>query len=73
MRVTSRHHDSPVNLWVHCVQIQAEKRLSRTEQQSILALTAGETIVKTFEVSPGLTMEVCAVRYGRDARRQGSG
>ena len=62
LRFTTRNHASPVNLWTHCVQLQPEVRLSKSQQQFILNCTAGETVSKSFSVSGGVTMEICSVR-----------
>lgn len=61
LRFSTRNHASPVNLWVHCVQLQSEARLSKTESQSIVVCTSGETVTKSLNVVGGVTLEICAV------------
>ena len=61
MRITARGNQTPAQLWIHCVQLQPEKRLDNAETKMILNATQGETVSKKFSVVGGVTMEVCIV------------
>lgn len=61
MRISARNNATPAQLWIQCIQLQPEVRLSHVDNQFILNATQGETVSKRFSVVGGVTMEVCIV------------
>jgi len=63
VKVTSANHPTPIQFWLHCVQVLPLQRLSQTEQSYVFSLAnAGEPITRKFNVTAGVTLEICATQ-----------
>ncbi|PKI84840.1 tripeptidyl-peptidase II [Malassezia vespertilionis] len=66
IRLRSTRHEitgTSVRFWLHLVQLEPQKRLSKVEDAFIMALNENEPVAKKIQVRGGMTLEVCAAEF----------
>lgn len=63
IKITSAGHATPIQFWMHCVQVLPHQRLSKTENAYVFSLAnAGEPVTRKMVVTGGSTLELCATQ-----------